>query len=110
MKRVVLTLEAEDALQDIALYTLNRWGERQARDYIARIRDACARLLDSPSMGKLRRRIGGVEIREVQVGSHLVIYALRPGDVLVIGVMHEAMNLPARRRELMLRMRSRGLI
>jgi toxin ParE1/3/4 len=110
MRQVVLTLEAEDALQDIALYTLDRWGEPQAREYISRIRDACARLSENPSMGRSRGRVGAVELREIQIGSHVVIYALRPADVLVVGVLHEAMDLIGRRRELVRRMRSRGLI
>jgi plasmid stabilization system protein ParE len=110
MRRLVLAPEAEDALQEIALYTLERWGEAQARDYIAGIREACVRLLDNPSMGRLRRKTGAAELREIQVGSHVVIYAPRRDHVLIVGVLHEAMDLPRRRRELMRRMRSRGLI
>lgn len=110
MRPVVLTPEAEDALQDIALYTMDRWGEEQARDDLARVRDVCSRLADDPSKGRLRRKFGAVEFRELQVGRHVVVYALRPADVLVVGVLHQAMDLPRRRRELMRRMRSRGLL
>lgn len=110
MRPVVLTLEAEDALQDIALYTMDRWGEEQARDYVGHIREACFRLAANPSMGRLRRKFGAVEFREFHVGNHVVIYALRPADVLIVGVLHAAMDLPRRRRELMRRMRSRGLL
>lgn len=110
MKRVVLTLEAEDALQDIAVYASERWGETQAKEYLARIRDAYVRLCDRPRMGRLRRKIGPAEFREIQIGSHVVVYAPRPTDVLVVGVLHEAMDIPARRRELIRRVRSRGLI
>src|SRR5262245_33532229 len=110
MTRLVLTPEAEDALQDIAHYSMERWGEERARDHIARIREACIRLVENPSMGRLRRKFSSVEFREIQVGSHIVIYAARPADVLIVGVLHAAMDLPRRRRELMRRMRSRGLL
>ena len=110
MKQVLLAPEAEQALLEIALYTLERWGEEQARSYVQRIRDACGRLADNPSLGRLRSRIRTTELRECQVGSHIVIYAVRADDLLVVGVLHEAMNLDSRRRALVMRMRQNGLL
>jgi len=110
MKIVVLAPEAEKAIEEIALYSLERWGESKARQYVERLREAHQRLAENPSLGRLRRRIGRIELREVQVGRHILFYASGTAQVLVVAVLHDAMDLPRRRDALLRRLRARKLI
>jgi len=110
MTRVLVAPEADEALREIFRYTLDRWGEEQARAYLERIRDACAQLTDHPGVGRFLRRIRDAELRQLQGESHVVVYAVRPEGVVILAVLHEAMDLPRRRRALVLRMRAKGLL
>lgn len=110
MKRVVVAPEADESLREIFRYTFDRWGEEQARKYLEQLRDACNGLSENPSLGRLLRCMRDMELRQIQVGRHIVIYALRPADILVLAVLHDAMNLAARRKSLVRRLRTKGIL
>lgn len=98
MANYELTQAAEEDLKDIALYTVSKWGVKQATRYGA--------LLDSHfeaiGNGKARTRIfltHRPELRVSRVERHYVFHLERESTgPLILAVLHENMDLMARLR------------
>jgi len=88
-----LTVEAHSDLVEIALYTQDRWGERQEEAYISQLYDRFAALSDNPLLG---RPCDDVRpgLRRVEEGSHVVFFERDGDEVLVVRVLHERMLAP----------------
>jgi len=72
-------------------YTASRWDENQAEAYVLDIRDAIARIAALPERG-----LPVDEIREgyrrYRIGSHLIFFVIRDGNVDVIRILHQRMD------------------
>jgi toxin ParE1/3/4 len=88
---VVLTDEARDDLQSIALYGVLNWGEDEAAKYHARIADVLESLARFPALGRRATDVAG-EVRSVAVGNHRIFYRVETDAVLVLRVMHQRMD------------------
>ena len=77
-------------------YTARRWGEDQARRYIAAIYAAFDRLALDPAIGRTRPSIPA-GLRIYKVGSHYIAYGVSAaGRVEVVRLLHQSMNFAAR--------------
>src|SRR5690242_18739465 len=89
---------AEEDLRSIALYTLSKWGSRQATRYGA-ILDAH---FEAIGKGKARARIflrHRPELRVSRIGHHYVFHLDRERQCpLILAVFHENMDLMTRLR------------
>jgi toxin ParE1/3/4 len=98
-----LSPAAQQSLSEIAAWTLDRFGPRQAEAYLAGLTAAFDRLAAGTLRGRSCRREWGRPVPEawrlVPVKSHVVIYADLPERVLILDVPHGAMDLPGRMRE-----------
>lgn len=83
-------------LREISRYTIDQWGEAQARRYIEQLEDAASAVATgrgafkdlSPLLPGLRSRLAG---------SHHIFCLVRPGrPALVLAILHERMDLMAR--------------
>ncbi|OWV39202.1 type II toxin-antitoxin system RelE/ParE family toxin [Mameliella alba] len=86
-----------DALEDLLaiwLYTDERWGEEQADRYQDELHDACQRVADGE--GFTSEVEGKPEVRYHHCGRHFIFYVQSKSEVVVIAVLHERMDLPAR--------------
>jgi toxin ParE1/3/4 len=87
-----LTRRALRDLDDIADYTLRRWGPGQMEAYLRRIEARIAWLAENPDLGRRRDDVGK-GYRSFREGSHIVFYLLEQDRILVIGLPHRAMDV-----------------
>ena len=99
---VRLTATAERDFQDIIAWTLEEFGDRQARIYADVLSAALAALITGPTTvgAKERREIGkGLftlhVARNGRKGRHFVLFRVRPNarQVEVLRLLHDAMDL-----------------
>lgn len=87
------------------VYPAGRDGREEIGDYIARdnparaltftqeIRAQCQKIGESPLAYRARPEFGD-EIRSCPFGDYVVVYCLQASDVLIVRVLHGAMDLP----------------
>ena len=99
MSEYVLADGAEDDLEKIAEYTIDRWGVEQARKYGAIL----ARQFGSLADQDVRTKPFFEDRPELQVSRcqhHYVFSLLRaPSPIAILAVFHENMDLPSRLQE-----------
>jgi toxin ParE1/3/4 len=89
-----LTPRAREDLRGIGRYTQATWGKAQ-RDCSLAAPDRRFRwLAEAPERGRPRPDVGE-GLRCFPEGAHLVFYAIRAGGIDIIGVPHQAMDVPA---------------
>ena len=95
MLKLSVTPKAESDLIGIWVYTCEEWGVDQADNYLDRLEAGMKRLIDYPSLGANYDHVFS-GYRRLQVEYHAVFYQLHESEVLVIRVLHEDMDAPAR--------------
>ncbi len=94
MRRFRVTPRALKDLDDIADYTISRWGARQAETYLAALDERFAWLAENPGAGMMRAEIGE-GYRSYRQGSHQIFYLFENDVVAIIGIPHGAMDIEA---------------
>lgn len=89
-----LSLQAEDDLKNIWLYTLETWSVEQADRYVNIILDEIEYLSNNPEAGKNSNYIREGYLSS-KVKSHLIFYRLlkRRKTIEVIRVLHQRMDI-----------------
>ena len=77
-------------LIEIADYTLDRWGLRQAERYLDGLEDCFERLVQTPQMGRACDQIRP-GYRRIEQGKHVVIYREDRDCVFICRILHERM-------------------
>ena len=85
---VLLRPEAEDDLNEIADYTLERSGREQARSYVAALRADIAQLAHSARRFPIHAPTD-LGLRRMRTGHHFVYYLTGPEAVEVVRILHE---------------------
>ena len=88
MIEVWLRPEAEADIEDIADYTIERWGPEQARTYLAAIRADIASLTKFTERFPIHEQTG-LGLRRMLSGHHLVFYLVTDKAIEVVRVLHE---------------------
>ncbi len=99
MAKVILRQEAIDDLNGIWIYALEEWSEKQADKYYATLEFACMQIGKNPELGKeydgINRNLLGL-----RTGKHIIFYqVISKGEIEVIRIMHERMDLKNRLNE-----------
>lgn len=92
MADYVLTPRALADLDDIAEYTLERWGRAQAEKYLSALTKRMEWLAASPNLGANRDEIAQ-GYRCFPEGNHLVFYIIKHDMIQIIGVPHKSMDI-----------------
>lgn len=93
--RPSLYKRARQQLIDIWLYTAERWGETQADKYIDGFYDIFQRLEDVSWRKVEDKRF--LEVYFLRYEKHFVFFRKLPsGNIGIISILHERMNLPER--------------
>jgi toxin ParE1/3/4 len=99
MSEYVLADGAEDDLEKIAEYTVDRWGVEQARKYGSIL----ARYFEALADQDVRTKPFFEDWPEMQVSrcQHHYVFSLRrdASPVAILAVFHEKMDLPSRLQE-----------
>ena len=96
----VLTRQAEAALKDIAIWTVETFGRRQADAYAEDLIEKCQALADGAAPSKDCRRLVDParpeNLRYARSGQHYVVFIAAPDRMIVVDFLHVRMDLPAR--------------
>lgn len=99
-KQWILTRQAEAALKDIAVWTVETFGRRQADAYADDLIEKCQALADGSAPSKDCRRLVDPtlpeNLRYARSGQHYVVFVDGPGRMIVVDLLHVRMDLPAR--------------
>ncbi len=96
MAKVILRQEAIDDLNDIWVYTMNEWSEKQADKYYSAIEFACTQIGKNPELGK---EYDGIinNLLGLRTGKHIIFYQVISKDrIEVVRILHERMDLKNR--------------
>jgi toxin ParE1/3/4 len=100
LRPFVLTLQAETALQEIARWTAETFGPRQARAYGQELIDGCTALAAGRALSRPCRRLIDPalpeDLRFARVGQHFIVFIEAPERLTVIDVLHVRSDLPRR--------------
>jgi toxin ParE1/3/4 len=87
----VLSPRAQTDLEEIWDYTEERWGERQAREYVRQLQRAIETVAADPGRGRpcddVRRGY-----RKYSVGAHVIFFLPEASRIAVIRVLHQRMD------------------
>jgi len=93
-----LTKAAQESLVDIALWTIETFGPRQAEAYEEDIIDCCEDIAAGKAQSKTCRQLIDTELPEdlrfARVGQHFVVFADYPDQVIILEFLHSRSDLP----------------
>ena len=85
-----LSRMAESDLLQIATYTLNRWGQDQAVNYVDGLDACCRQLLKNPELGRACDHVRP-GLRRMEFGGHVLFYRIEEGGIIVSRILHQRM-------------------
>lgn len=94
--RVRFSRLAERDLQAIGVYTVERWGMKQAIAYLEALEACCQTLADNPGIGRACDDVRP-GLNRFEHASHVVFYRLESGGIWISRILHERM-MPIRAR------------
>lgn len=91
-----LTRRAEASLIEIARWTIDNFGLRQAEMYEVELLRRCEAILSGQAQSQSCAVIvdGADDLRFVRAGEHFVVFLDRPNEVIVVDVLHARSDLP----------------
>ena len=89
----LLSEAAEQSLDDIFVYTVDVWGEAQARKYLTDLFSLFEAIAAGQEIGRLIQPEYGVKGRYAKSGKHYVYWYQEDGQVWIAEILHERMNL-----------------
>jgi len=89
VQKFFLSGDAETDIQDIYIFSEEKWGEKQARDYVLGLYDVFVSIGDNPRMGRLRRELGD-GIRSLPLASHVIFFMEWQGETAIVRVLHKS--------------------
>lgn len=99
MADVILRQEAINDLNDIWIYTLERWSEKQADKYYATLEFFCRQIGKNPELGKGYEGVNS-NLLGLRAGKHIIFYKIMSKDEIeIIRILHEQMDLKNRLTE-----------
>ena len=100
MKVWRLTPRAEESLVDIALWTLETFGPRQAEIYETELLDRCAALAAgraaSRDCSSLLDPDADADLRYARAGEHFMVFIDTPDELVILDILHGRSDPPAR--------------
>ena len=93
MSRLLYAPAAKADLDDIWSYTVERWGEAQAADYLRAIDAACRGLVDG---AKLSKAIDDIRpgYRKAFAQRHVIYFRLDgAGDAVIVRILHQVRDV-----------------
>ena len=99
MKRIVISLEAEAALDDILIHTIERWSQAQAEIYIGQLTERLRALASGappharPCELLMQGKRTATGLSYYREGSHFLILRETAGELQLVEIFHERMNL-----------------
>lgn len=93
-RALVLSRQASAEYDEIAAFSLQRFGVDVADAYMAGLDTACERLCNYPELAPTDPYIRP-EVRVLRYRSHRVFYSVEPDRILIVRILHHARTTPA---------------
>lgn len=90
MSRYRLSVLAELDLADIADYSVDMWGGRQAEAYLDSLVDCFVRIAKTPDMGRSCNSVHP-GFRRIEQGKHVIFYKPDNDGVFISRILHQRM-------------------
>jgi toxin ParE1/3/4 len=90
-RKLVLSPEADEDIEQILQFTGDKWGIDAQEKYFARFERAFQRLLIFPESGLLRADAGR-RVRCLVVGQHLIFYRVDEETISIKRLVHQQMG------------------
>ncbi|MFM2388845.1 MAG: hypothetical protein RLZZ437_400 [Pseudomonadota bacterium] len=95
----VLTRQAERTLAEIAAWTVDTFGKRQAEAYAEDLIEGCHALANGRAPSHDCRRLVAADrsedLRYARIGQHYVVFIATPERMVVVDFLHVRMDIPA---------------
>ena len=92
MPRYDFTRRALADLREIARYTRESWGRKQARLYREELELSIQKLALSPGLGRVRANVAP-SVRSFPVARHVAFYIESEDGITVLRVLHPSMDV-----------------
>lgn len=89
-----VTRAAQNDLRDIGRHTELAWGREQRRTYLADLESKFDLLSHNPRLAAEHKTFTP-PVRIHRHERHLIVYVLDEGGILIVRVLHDAMDIPA---------------
>lgn len=91
-----LTRRAEDSLIDIARWTIDNFGLRQAEAYESELLARCAAIVEGAAHSRSCAILvdGAEDLKFTRAGEHFLVFLDRPDAVIIVDVLHARSDLP----------------
>ncbi len=87
-----LTATAEQELHDIYTYSLEKWGEKKADEYLKQLENSFYLLLNNPQLGKQRNELKH-GYRSLLVQKHSIFYNINDNEINILRILHMRMDV-----------------
>lgn len=90
-----LTRRAEASLTEIARWTIETFGLRQAEEYQAELLNRCEGLLNGQAHSRSCAVLvdDAADLRFVRAGEHFLIFLEQPDEIIIVDILHSRSDL-----------------
>lgn len=85
------SVDAEEDLTNIWLYTVQEWGALQADDYLDQLEYGILQLQENPKLGRPRDDVRA-GYRSLSVNQHMIYYNISQSTIHIVRVLHGKMD------------------
>lgn len=91
-----LTRRAEDSLVEIARWTIEKFGPRQADIYEAEFLSRCEAIVNGLAHSRSCSILvdDAADLRYLRAGEHFLVFLERPEEVIIVDILHSRSDLP----------------
>ncbi len=91
-----LTRHAEDSLVEIARWTIERFGLRQADIYESELLSRCEAIVNGEALSRSCSILvdDATDLRYLRAGEHFLVFLDRPDEVIIVDILHSRSDLP----------------
>jgi toxin ParE1/3/4 len=93
MNKIELSEGAKADIRDIVSYTQKKYGEQQARKYVALLHHHMELLADMPHLGHSRSDIP-IDYKAEVAGKHIIVFTKRAETIFIARILHSSMDFP----------------
>lgn len=94
-----LSRRAARDIEQIRRYSIGRWGQRTAEEYLDTIEEALDRLRENPNLLRTKPEFS-THLRFYRVQRHYLVCSAIAQNIYVLAVKHGSLDLPGRLAEL----------
>ena len=87
-----LSRRADSDLAEIAAYTIQRFGIKQARVYRDSLKQCFQRLAENPKLGRRAEQLAP-GLHRFEHRSHIVFYTVEEGELYIVRILHARMEV-----------------